>query len=396
LMWMKAASEELDPDMYKQMEKFRKVQAQVKKTKTKFDKLKLDCMQKVDLLAASRINMFSHVLATYQTTLLHFWCKTSHTMNAVADSFKGYQYYEFNMLKDLIEPSKQLAKKTNGYDGVEKKEGNEDDTDSITNDEENEELKKELDYDTDDCTDRLISFGEEEGTDVVKELTERNKLDSKSLTNFFAGEDTTKACLSATDPFLDFEDNQTIEEIKKKQDAEFDFSGQIIKDMEDKKNINSILISKDDKLDILSDGNDNTRSLIDEILGVNTPDGTDEFATEWQNVFGTGNTQALSTPNSPSIDDLTSSWLPSNLLDFNSLNLSTGSTLPNLNQSMSQPLNSSSKTHLHSLGQNTDNKPGKKSGKSDMSAWFDLFAELDPLANPDAIGRSSSQMDGAL
>ena len=56
-------------------------------------------MQKIDLLAASRCNMFSHVLANYQTTLLHFWEKTARTMSAVAESFKGYQYYEFNMLK---------------------------------------------------------------------------------------------------------------------------------------------------------------------------------------------------------------------------------------------------------------------------------------------------------
>lgn len=78
---------------------FLKVQAQVRKTKAKFDKLKLDVMQKVDLLAASRCNMFSHVLANYQSTLLHFWEKTSRTMTAVAESFKGYQYYEFNIIK---------------------------------------------------------------------------------------------------------------------------------------------------------------------------------------------------------------------------------------------------------------------------------------------------------
>lgn len=75
------------------------MQAQVKKTKAKFDKLKLDTMQKIDLLAASRCNMFSHVLAKYQSTLLHFWERTAYRMTAVAESFKGYQYYEFNMLK---------------------------------------------------------------------------------------------------------------------------------------------------------------------------------------------------------------------------------------------------------------------------------------------------------
>lgn len=71
----------------------------MKKTKARFDKLKLDVMQKVDLLAASRCNMFSHVLANYQSSLLHFWEKTSRTMTAVAESFKGYQYYEFNIIK---------------------------------------------------------------------------------------------------------------------------------------------------------------------------------------------------------------------------------------------------------------------------------------------------------
>lgn len=112
LLWMKAVSEELDPDTYKQLEKFRKVQAQVRKTKARFDKLKLDVMQKIDLLAASRCNMFSHVLANYQSTLLHFWEKTSRTMTAVSESFKGYQYYEFSMLKELTEPSKKLCETT--------------------------------------------------------------------------------------------------------------------------------------------------------------------------------------------------------------------------------------------------------------------------------------------
>lgn len=120
LLWMKNVSEELDPDMYKQLEKFRKVQSQVRKTKSRFDKLKLDVMQKVDLLAASRCNMFSHVLANYQTMLLHYWEKTSRTMSAVAESFKGYQYYEFNMLRELTETSKKLAQETSNKDGSER------------------------------------------------------------------------------------------------------------------------------------------------------------------------------------------------------------------------------------------------------------------------------------
>ncbi|XP_069926469.1 islet cell autoantigen 1-like protein isoform X4 [Oryctolagus cuniculus] len=66
LLWMKDVSQELDPDTLKQMEKFRKVQVQVRNSKASFDKLKMDVCQKVDLLGASRCNMLSHSLTTYQ------------------------------------------------------------------------------------------------------------------------------------------------------------------------------------------------------------------------------------------------------------------------------------------------------------------------------------------
>lgn len=96
LLWMKDVSQELDPDTYKQLEKFRKarketrvcvcvlivrvcddcvlqcvcfcdqVQAQVRGTKSQFEKLKNDVCQKVDMLGASRCNMLSHSLCTYQ------------------------------------------------------------------------------------------------------------------------------------------------------------------------------------------------------------------------------------------------------------------------------------------------------------------------------------------
>ena len=108
LLWMKNVSTELDPDTYKQLEKFRKVQFHVKTSKAKFDKLKLDCLQKVDLLAASRwdndsfsgnrgrtyilfyyrCNMFSHALIMYQNNLIKFWEKTSRTMTHVNNGFK--------------------------------------------------------------------------------------------------------------------------------------------------------------------------------------------------------------------------------------------------------------------------------------------------------------------
>uniref|UniRef100_A0A8C5QQT0 AH domain-containing protein n=1 Tax=Leptobrachium leishanense TaxID=445787 RepID=A0A8C5QQT0_9ANUR len=103
LLWIKDVSQELNPNIYKQMEKLRKVQAQVRHTKSTFDKLKTDICEKVDLLRASRCNLLSFVL-TYQTTMLHFWEKTSHTMAAIHESFKGYQPYEFTTIKSLQFP----------------------------------------------------------------------------------------------------------------------------------------------------------------------------------------------------------------------------------------------------------------------------------------------------
>ena len=107
-MWMKNVSTELDPDTYKQLEKFRKVQGHVKFSKQKFDRLKVDCIQKIDLLAAARCNMYSHALITYQDALTDFSQKVAKTFTHVEQSFKGYQPYEFQYIKELAEPNKMF------------------------------------------------------------------------------------------------------------------------------------------------------------------------------------------------------------------------------------------------------------------------------------------------
>ncbi|XP_051009833.1 LOW QUALITY PROTEIN: islet cell autoantigen 1-like protein [Acomys russatus] len=101
LLWMKDASQELDPDTLKQMEKFKKVQSQVRNSKGSFDKLKMDVCQKVDLLGASRCNMLSHSLTTYQRTLLGFWEKTAQMMSQIQEACTGLHPYDFIALKRL-------------------------------------------------------------------------------------------------------------------------------------------------------------------------------------------------------------------------------------------------------------------------------------------------------
>jgi hypothetical protein len=65
------------------------VQNQVRRSKARFDQQKLDCLQKVDLLAAARCNMFSHALIVYQNQLLAFAQNASKTFSSIANSFTG-------------------------------------------------------------------------------------------------------------------------------------------------------------------------------------------------------------------------------------------------------------------------------------------------------------------
>lgn len=121
LNWMKNISQELDPDTTKQLEKFRKVQTRVRRGKASFDNLTLDCLQKVDLLAAARCNMFSHALVLYQNTLLNFTKKSAQAYSTIANSFKGYQRYDFMVVRELAETSSKLARETGGDDDIDDK-----------------------------------------------------------------------------------------------------------------------------------------------------------------------------------------------------------------------------------------------------------------------------------
>ncbi|XP_013012964.1 islet cell autoantigen 1-like protein isoform X3 [Cavia porcellus] len=118
LLWMKDVSQELDPNTLKQMEKFRKVQMQVRNSKCSFDKLKRDVCQKVDLLGASRCNTLSHSLATYQRTLLRFLEKTSQMMPQIHETCTGSQY-DFVALKQLQDtPSKLTEDNKEQLEGI--------------------------------------------------------------------------------------------------------------------------------------------------------------------------------------------------------------------------------------------------------------------------------------
>lgn len=388
LLWMKDVSEELDPDTHKQLEKFRKVQAQVKKTKARFDKLKLDTMQKIDLLVASRCNMFSHVLATYQSTLLHFWAKTSRTMSAVAESFKGYQYFEFNLLKELAEPSKKLAEETSSPDEPEK--GVENSTGK----------------------NGLISF--DEAREAAQE-TENENADDANGDKVLQSEAMGVTEQDPTAPFMDLfncDDGLDLEEVKRKQDEEFDFSGKILgSGSKEKKRTSGTtdLLSDDFEPD---DTETDDLALLNEILNAPSAGGEDEFSQEWQAVFGSTLTPQTAGAGAGGDQSGIAEFLPSNLLDNTlrqrmaasqalpgavaSSTLTGGFTMPAAASSTGAAAQQSSRGPVQGKTAGGKTAGSKKNQKADMSAWFNLFADLDPLANPDAIGRNKDDVMDAL
>ncbi|XP_042329977.1 islet cell autoantigen 1 isoform X2 [Sceloporus undulatus] len=337
LLWMKDVSQELDPDLYKQMEKFRKVQAQVRHTKLNFDKLKTDVCQKVDLLGASRCNLLSHVLTTYQTTLLHFWEKTSHTMAAIHESFKGYQPYEFTMLKSLQEPVNKL----------------------MESEEKEEEVQLENTRLEDDQQSQLISLDDESHT--------------KEPVN--SAEDTKDILSTLGENFSHTENSGTIDDLlglKAEENASRDLL------------TNSSEIEATDKDDMV---------LLNEILNASSLDDS-EFSREWTAVFGedpladiTTNSSVGEIENSQSSSS-SSGFLPSQLLDQNMNDLQ--SSLQGWAASSLSPSPApQTPPKSGSLNMNINKTPLKDAASSskDLTAWFSLFADLDPLSNPDAVGK---------
>ncbi|XP_077997150.1 islet cell autoantigen 1-like isoform X2 [Glandiceps talaboti] len=424
LLWMKDVSQELDPDTYKQLEKFRKVQGQVRSTKQKFDRLKNDVCQKIDLLGASRCNLFSHTLATYQNTLLHFWEKTSRTMSAVSESFKGYQYYEFNMLKELGETSRQLAELTkDGYKNIKKDDDDEEEEEdeAVRDQEEPEKLIDLLDFDDEQEDDEDDSYYPERQdlNDSTKKLSKQGKPDSEkekdqAEKDVDTAEDGDESTVRDRLILFEEESRREADEFEKLfGDAEArhksDLTGaksQIPPD----DGVPKDLLTQDTSV---PDEDKDDLTLLNEIL--NTPStGEDDFSKEWHAVFGGGSINP-SMNLTPVESDNSAEYMPSNLLDLNKRMMAMNMAQAGLQQPMGaigpgmgpmgpvnpammqQAMHHQQQMQLQQQGQNPAaaaaskkegmKAPPKKGEKADMSAWFNLFADLDPLANPDAVGQ---------
>ncbi|NXQ59773.1 ICA69 protein, partial [Anthoscopus minutus] len=323
--------------LHKQLSLCVKVQAQVRHAKLNFDKLKTDVCQKVDLLGASRCNLLSHVLTTYQTTLLHFWEKTSHTMAAIHESFKGYQPYEFTMLKSLQDPVNKLTEK------AEKEDQQIESTNSVEDHQSQfgaVDIRKDLTkyHLAGGCLHSthfhllhlmLISLDEESHTKESNCSAD----DGKDVISSLQGHCNHKQNSGAVDELLDLQPEENASKEKRSLEPE-----------------------PGDKDDMV---------LLNEILNASSLD-EGEFSKEWTAVFGqaadlTINSSARDGENiSSSAVPAPSGYLPSQLLDQNMNDLQS------------------------SLHESTKNP-------KDLTAWFSLFADLDPLSNPDAVGKTDKE-----
>ncbi|XP_072243506.1 islet cell autoantigen 1-like isoform X1 [Leuresthes tenuis] len=411
LLWMKDVSQELDPDTYKQLEKFRKVQAQVRGTKSQFEKLKNDVCQKVDMLGASRCNMLSHSLCTYQTTLLQFWEKTAHTMSGIHEAFQGHIPYQFTTLKDLRDPLEQISDSQNQEEKKEK--ALQSNTDSLVSLDDDKPSGSASNADF-----TLNSDGQSQASDSALHDLRRLSADSNDDLMLMACSIPHPQPLSPTNPPLQ---PQLLTLSHAGDQNELSSFGSLQSDLLQMPVAGSSLLSGGLPLPSETglkleeeDGERSDMAFLKDLLSLG-PGASDEFSKEWQDAFGmfdppsipaastgaatggaatggaatggatTGGVAAAHTSSNPPSP---TGFLPSQLLDH-SLS-STGWVTPPMFQA--PPLQTPSGQNQTAPRTLSSAANAASGGSKDMSAWFNLFADLDPLSNPDAIGRSADEL----
>ncbi|XP_028516595.1 islet cell autoantigen 1 isoform X2 [Exaiptasia diaphana] len=435
LLWMADLSKELDPEEWKRLDKFREVQTKVKSCKKKFEKNKHDVMQKVDLLSASRCNLLSSTLAAYQQAMLKFWENTSKSMSQVAEQFKGYPVYQFQMLKSLNplldgddkdetkeekgdeETQQGKDDEKNAEEATEQKEDGKDDDDDddklICLDNSPVHKRRSSRENTEDDDDELLE------TDLLGEGSGEQKANGGQAIDLLGGEEEQPS--GSADLLGSFNTNDieppSYEAAKDLLGLDKNFES---RDGHMTDSGATAGMTADDLLFGSPSRQPTSQSdldLLSDVFGDNQPSQVDQnsFSSKWNELFGDGPKPQIPSQTIPSSassaqapNDNHPGYLPSDLMDsllgmdpFGSpadtnrqqaaSNSSTNGTSRNLLSGLSMPTKSSLKS-LTNIGKTSSGKE-KPSKGGDQSAWFNLFSDLDPLANPDAIGQGKKKED---
>ena len=283
--------------------------------------------------------MYSHVLAAYQKSLLVFWEKTAKTMAAVADSFTGYQYYEFTVIKDLTQPTRLLAER-NGNPSSAKVPAKETAAQVPPGDESLIDISEAAGAHS--ATDQMLSLIDEPANKL--DLTER----------FSALIDISDAQLD--DQLLELEKLTTLDQM-----ASTSSRGKST----------ATKSSSDDNLVELANSTAEYDKIFSDLLS--TTDSSNADAS-WMGAFG-----QPSNPKQPPVSNIPS--------DAAAASSKSNSFLPS-------SLLSELLTSMNKMNKSTAPPPAAPKSKSttstaEKSNWLNLFAELDPLQNPDAIGKAA-------
>ncbi|XP_051751919.1 islet cell autoantigen 1-like isoform X1 [Ctenopharyngodon idella] len=404
LLWMKDVSQELDPDTYKQLEKFRKVQAQVRGTKVHFEKLKNDVCQKVDMLGASRCNMLSHSLCTYQTTLLQYWEKTAHVMSGIHEAFKGYVPYQFTTLKELRDPLDQIASSHSAEDSKDEEKTKHSDNLVSLEDEQLGESSETV------STHALDGQGRGSDSSLCASLDSAALNEQLGPTGGSSTDDdlllmtpepgSVPSLTPTLTPSLHPSMSAMQPQLSRPPAIQWDI-GTSYEEKQDvlPSSLRPEIVGRDLLSEALhsvegreEEGERGELAFLQDLLSPGAAGGASEFSKAWQDAFGCF--EAPSAPVAaaslqPETANTPSGFLPSQLLDH-SLSTTGWATPPMFQAPPLQPPSSGGQS------QPTKNIPNSsasapKGSSRDMSAWFNLFADLDPLSNPDAIGRSDQE-----
>ncbi|GAA6228941.1 islet cell autoantigen 1-like [Lates japonicus] len=362
------------------------------------------------MLGASRCNMLSHSLCTYQTTLLQFWEKTAHTMSGIHEAFQGHIPYQFTTLKDLRDPLEEI---TDSQKQVDKKEkalpSNADSLVSLDDDKTSGSAS--------DADPALSSDGPSQNSDHAHQKATTPTPALHDLRGLSVGSDEDlmlMACDLPPQPQLPAPTNiplqpqllppppqagdwpeenvpwgfgslqSSLSQLPATGDGLLSGgpphpAGTVLRPEEEDSERGDMAFLKD----LLSPG----------------PGASDEFSKEWQDAFGmfdppkappaaTGAASGGQAACMPSNPPSPTGFLPSQLLDH-SLSATGWSTPPMFQAPPLQPPPGQNQSAQMAPSSAANAAPG---GSKDMSAWFNLFADLDPLSNPDAIGRSADEL----
>eukprot|EP00112_Aurelia_sp_Birch-Aquarium-sp1_P001651 Seg1178.11 transcript_id=Seg1178.11/GoldUCD/mRNA.D3Y31 product="Islet cell autoantigen 1" protein_id=Seg1178.11/GoldUCD/D3Y31 len=437
LLWMAEVSKELDPDVNKRLDKFRDVQAQVKSNRKKFEKLKADVCQKIDLLSASRCNLLSATLAAYQQCMLKFLESTTKSYQSVLEQFKGHPSYQFTILKhimpnngvaddeeDDIKPGKRRSREIEKAEEVAENENgagrSKETTQSSTNDEEDDDKLISFDIsaaeDAEDPQqpqqqDQMAYEDERDGYGAQEEAVEssRSQQESDLLGMFeearngmakpqgvygaFESADSGKE-MSAFEDLLggldetarnDFQLAASTYTRRRAEETKPAITGN---DEGSSNSVDDLLFGSSDAgtakeaktdLDLLSDALSSTTFNENAYLSNNQSG----FSKEWQDMFGEqpmpgDNTLPEQLASGIETSTEGSMYMPSFLME----------QMRQIDPVSAQSGAPAGATAANEIANKDKGKiPPKPKKGQDISAWFNLFSDLDPLANPDAIGK---------